>query len=105
MYYILTIKIKNLKWGHHWSILTFDVRTIQEFNMKEIGSMYFPQHSEVVYFYGWLYESAFLKHACKRICTNRLYYTRIKHWFSIAFSVDFSISAISVIRMTLKSTP
>jgi hypothetical protein len=37
---------------HHWSILTFDVRTIQEFYMKEISSIDFPQHGEVFYFYG-----------------------------------------------------
>jgi hypothetical protein len=36
----------------HWSILKFDVRTIQEFYMKEISSMDFPQHGEVFYFYG-----------------------------------------------------
>jgi hypothetical protein len=32
--------------------LTFDVSTIQEFYIKEIISMDFPQHSEVFYFYG-----------------------------------------------------
>jgi hypothetical protein len=39
--------MKNLSWGQHWSILTFDVCTIQEFYMKEISSMDFPQHSEL----------------------------------------------------------
>jgi hypothetical protein len=48
----LTIKIKNLRWGQHWSILTFDISTIQEICMKEISSMDFPQHGEVFYFYG-----------------------------------------------------
>jgi hypothetical protein len=36
----------------HWSILTFDVRTIQKFYMKEISFMDLPQHGEVFYFYG-----------------------------------------------------
>jgi hypothetical protein len=34
--YCLTIKIKNLSWGQHWSVLTFDVNTTQEFSMKEL---------------------------------------------------------------------
>jgi hypothetical protein len=38
--------------AQHWSILTFDVSTTQEFYMKEISSMDFPQHGEVFYFYG-----------------------------------------------------
>jgi hypothetical protein len=46
--YSLTIKIKNLSWGQHWSILTFDVTT-QEF--KELSSIDFSQHGEVFYFY------------------------------------------------------
>jgi hypothetical protein len=49
--YSLTIKIKNLSWGQHWSILTFDVRTIQELYMKEVSYIDFPQHGEVFYFY------------------------------------------------------
>jgi hypothetical protein len=49
---ILAIKIKNLSWGQHWSILTFDVSTIQKFYRNEISSMDFPQHGEVFYFYG-----------------------------------------------------
>jgi hypothetical protein len=48
---------QNLTWGQHWSILTLDVSTIQEFYMKEIRSRDFPQHGEVFYFYGYeLYE-------------------------------------------------
>jgi hypothetical protein len=45
----MTSKIKNPSWGQHWSILTFEVSTIQEFCMKEISSMDFPQHGEVFY--------------------------------------------------------
>jgi hypothetical protein len=37
--YSLTIKLKNLSRGQHWSILTFDDSTTQEFYMKEISSM------------------------------------------------------------------
>jgi hypothetical protein len=48
----LTISIKNLSGGQHWSFLIFDVRMTQEFYMKEISSMDFPQHGEVFYFYG-----------------------------------------------------
>jgi hypothetical protein len=48
----LTIKIKNLSWGQHWFILTFDDSTTQEFYMNEISSMDFPQHGELFYFYG-----------------------------------------------------
>jgi hypothetical protein len=44
--------MKNLSWGQHWFILTFDVSTIQEFYMKEISFMDFPQHGEGFYFYG-----------------------------------------------------
>jgi hypothetical protein len=32
--------------------LTFDVRMIQDFFMKEISSIDFPQNEEVFYFYG-----------------------------------------------------
>jgi hypothetical protein len=48
----LTIKIKNLSWGQHWSFVTLDVSTItiQEFYMKPISSMDFPQHGEVFIF-------------------------------------------------------
>jgi hypothetical protein len=45
-------KIKTLSWGQHWSILTFNDRTIQELYMKEISSIDIPQHGEVFYFYG-----------------------------------------------------
>jgi hypothetical protein len=45
-------KIKNLSWGQHWTILIFDVSTVQEFYMKEISSMDFPQHGVVFYFNG-----------------------------------------------------
>jgi hypothetical protein len=38
--------------GQHWSFLIFDVSTIQEFYMKEISSMDFPQNGEIFYFYG-----------------------------------------------------
>jgi hypothetical protein len=48
----MTIKIKNLNWGQHWSIVTFDGSTTQEFYMKEISSMDYPQQGEVFYFYG-----------------------------------------------------
>jgi hypothetical protein len=47
----LTIKIKNLSWGQHWSILTIDVSTAQDFYLKEISFIDFPQHGEV-FFYG-----------------------------------------------------
>jgi hypothetical protein len=43
---------KKLSWGQHWFILTFDVSTFQEFYMKGISSMDFPQHGEVFYFNG-----------------------------------------------------
>jgi hypothetical protein len=55
----LTIKIKNLSWVQHWSILTFDVSTTKEFYMKEISSMDFPQHGEDFYFYGQTLESKY----------------------------------------------
>jgi hypothetical protein len=48
----ININIKNLRWGQHWSILTFGDITSQEFYMKDISSMGFPQHGEVFYFYG-----------------------------------------------------
>jgi hypothetical protein len=47
----MTIK-KNLGWGQHWTILTLDVSTMQEFYMKEISSMAFSQPGEIFYFYG-----------------------------------------------------
>jgi surface polysaccharide O-acyltransferase-like enzyme len=55
-------KIGKSELGQHWSILTFDVSTIQEFYMKEISSMDFPQYGEVFYFYGKaLYRSKVMK--------------------------------------------
>jgi hypothetical protein len=59
-------KNKNLSWGQHWSILAFDVSTTQEFYMKEIISMDFPQHGEILYFYGYALKHLNVKYACGR---------------------------------------
>jgi hypothetical protein len=41
--------------------LTFDVSATQEFYMKEISSMDFPQHGEVFYFYGHALHVKYIK--------------------------------------------
>jgi hypothetical protein len=41
---------KNPKMGQHWSILTFDVSTIQELFIKEISSMDIPQYGQAFFY-------------------------------------------------------
>jgi hypothetical protein len=45
--------------------LTLDVRTIQEFYVKEISSMDFLQHGEVFHFYGQALHNVCLMQECR----------------------------------------
>jgi hypothetical protein len=49
------LMIKNLSWGQHWSILTFDISTAQELYMTEISSWIFRNMARFFIFMVRLY--------------------------------------------------